>query len=116
MADISAGMVMNGPTPIMLVMFRAVAWSKPKRRTNPGGPSPLVPMILDESHDGLRGRVGIVRHRHHFRNVILLRREEQVGPHAGATQRGVECFRLQRKRRVVPFTVSDQKGRGRTLQ
>ena len=31
MADIRAGMVMNGPTPIMFVMFNAVACNKPKR-------------------------------------------------------------------------------------
>ena len=36
MADISAGMVMNGPTPIMFVMFSAVAWSRPKRRSKCG--------------------------------------------------------------------------------
>src|SRR5215212_2835096 len=35
-AVISKGMVMNGPTPIMLVMLSAVAWSRPKRRGNAG--------------------------------------------------------------------------------
>src|SRR2546428_12093888 len=35
-ADINSGMVMNGPMPIMLDMFSAVAWSKPKRRTRCG--------------------------------------------------------------------------------
>ena len=30
-------MVMNGPIPIMLVMFSAVAWSRPKRRSRCGG-------------------------------------------------------------------------------
>ena len=28
----SSGIVMNGPTPIMLIMFSAVACSRPKRR------------------------------------------------------------------------------------
>jgi len=32
-AAINAGMVMNGPTPIMLVMFNPVACSKPNRRS-----------------------------------------------------------------------------------
>src|ERR1035441_1320508 len=31
-AAISTGMVMKGPTPIIVDMFRAVAWSRPKRR------------------------------------------------------------------------------------
>ena len=35
-ADISAGMVMNGPTPIMFVMFSAVACNRPKRRSRCG--------------------------------------------------------------------------------
>ena len=31
-AVINSGIVMNGPIPIMLIMLRAVAWSRPKRR------------------------------------------------------------------------------------
>ncbi len=31
-ALMSSGIVMNGPTPIMFDMLRAVAWSRPKRR------------------------------------------------------------------------------------
>jgi hypothetical protein len=31
-ADIRSGMVMNGPTPIMFDMFKAVACRRPKRR------------------------------------------------------------------------------------
>ncbi|HTG43260.1 MAG TPA: hypothetical protein VK633_01890 [Verrucomicrobiae bacterium] len=38
-ADMSSGIVMNGPTPIMLLMFRAVACSKPKRRCSTGAAS-----------------------------------------------------------------------------
>ena len=36
-ADISTGMVMNGPMPIMFDMLSAVACSKPKRRCKCGG-------------------------------------------------------------------------------
>src|SRR5262245_64709881 len=36
-ADISSGIVMNGPTPIMLDMFSAVDCSRPKRRSRVGG-------------------------------------------------------------------------------
>src|ERR1051325_1225887 len=35
-ADISSGIVMNGPMPIMFDMFSAVAWSSPKRRSRCG--------------------------------------------------------------------------------
>jgi hypothetical protein len=33
MVDIKAGIVMNGPIPIMFDMFRAVACKRPNRRT-----------------------------------------------------------------------------------
>src|SRR6185295_20185646 len=33
-AVISSGIVMNGPTPIMLIMLSAVAWTRPKRRAS----------------------------------------------------------------------------------
>ena len=36
-AVMSSGIVMNGPTPIMFVMLRAVAWSRPNRRASSGG-------------------------------------------------------------------------------
>src|ERR1051325_3939261 len=42
MAAISAGMVMNGPTPIMFDMFSAVASSSPKRRSRWGWPEPAA--------------------------------------------------------------------------
>ncbi len=35
-ADMSSGIVMNGPTPIMFDMFSAVACKRPKRRTRSG--------------------------------------------------------------------------------
>ncbi len=37
MAAINAGIVMNGPIPIIVDMLRAVAWSSPKRRWSAGG-------------------------------------------------------------------------------
>src|SRR2546421_8429959 len=36
-ADMSSGIVINGPIPIMFVMLSAVAWSSPKRRAIGGG-------------------------------------------------------------------------------
>src|SRR5439155_5236248 len=41
-ADMRAGIVMNGPMPIMLVMFNAVAWSRPKRRSRCGSEFPSM--------------------------------------------------------------------------
>ena len=37
MAEMISGMVMNGPTPIMSIMFRAVALPRLMPRTSPSG-------------------------------------------------------------------------------
>src|SRR6476646_10356236 len=64
MADISSGMVMKGPTPIMLDMFSAVDCSSPNRRSSVGlsaedediRPPILLgdgPLPLRDAHDGV---------------------------------------------------------------
>ena len=56
-AVISSGIVMNGPIPIMLIMFRAVAWTRPKRRGRGAedtarDPAMIAPRVGLLSHHG----------------------------------------------------------------
>src|ERR1035441_10562495 len=46
-AAISTGMVMKGPTPIIVDMFKAVAWRRPKRRGSAAGASATVAWVWD---------------------------------------------------------------------
>jgi hypothetical protein len=46
MVAIIVGMVMNGPMPIMLVMFNAVACSRPKRRIKCGSVGWFIARVI----------------------------------------------------------------------
>src|SRR5450759_4383900 len=58
-AAISTGMVMKGPTPIIVDMFRAVAWSRPKRRGSAAGALAAAACVWDVMNGDLQKRCGI---------------------------------------------------------
>src|SRR6185436_15427586 len=61
-ADMRRGIVMKGPIPIMFDMFKAVAWSKPKRRcksgADPGDGLDGMPEVVMEKQKDPRSKFG----------------------------------------------------------
>src|SRR5262245_22355993 len=112
MAATMNGIIRNGPTPTMLMMLVAEAWSRPMPRTSDGGdtacpPSSRTPGVLDiQCLDQRRHAIGSGRER------VQRQRADRID--ARAAERGGDC------RALVGLDPDDQRfavcGHGRDVQ